>query len=51
MKGKKLPPPLMVQIHCNSKKKGKACGQTWAQLVAGTYFCLCCRKRVAHVVW
>jgi hypothetical protein len=52
--------PLMVPVYCNTLKsvrlnssnwERRACGKGWAQLVAGHYFCLCCKRRVRRVIW
>jgi hypothetical protein len=44
-------PPLLVPIYCNHWNRGQTCGKTWAQRVAGSYFCVCCHRRVTFLAW
>lgn len=57
----KLPPPMMVKIHCNSlvpgprnwwggRQRMTACGESFAQRVVDSYFCTCCKRKV-RVSW
>lgn len=54
--------PKIVEIYCNAMvaepanwwggpQKKVACGKSSAMLIAGSYFCVCCKRQVKNVVW
>lgn len=48
---------MLVKVYCAHRKRKKGHRETtieeltWAQNVAGNFFCLHCKRRIQNVVW